>query len=324
MNRRIDTLIKQAKVLLSTRQGRNAVTFAVFLLIATIFWFMMTLNDEVQRDYTIPIKIIDLPDDVTLIEEAPALSVTVKDSGRNLIKYDWGKDPELYLKFSDFTLADGNTLTLTRQGIKSKLRAMFSGTTQFSYVNPDSLVVGFTSQPGVRMPVVADIDVQSSPRHIIFGQRRIIPDSITLYSSHGIPSNIVSVTTSPIAARGLSDTTTYQLKITVPNGMRAVPDVVSIEIPVEPLIQRTIDLDITTIGVPDGKSLVLFPPNVVITTLVPMSMYNDNSMLPKVVADYRDTNSSTNTVKLKLINIPDFMQSTSITPKSVEYVVDNR
>lgn len=323
MNPGIKHLKEKATELLHTRQGRNALTFGIFLIIATLFWFLMTLNDEVQRDYSIPVEIADLPDDITLLSDnGQTISVTVKDKGRNLIKYDWGKDPHLTLRFSDFNVIDETRLILTEQGVKTMVRDLFGNSSQIAYIKPDSLVLRYTSRPGVRLPVYADIDVQASPQHIVHGAIVIEPDSVTLYAPQGIPSDIVSVRTDAIAARGVTDTTTYELSLNTLAGMRAIPDKVKVTVPVEPLITKSVNAEIKAVNVPSGYNLLAFPANVQVSFLIPMSLYNSDSFAPVATIDFRDVREGQNSLKVRLGSVPDFYRSVSVSPKEVEYVVE--
>lgn len=323
MNPEIKHIKDKASEMLHTIKGKNALTFGVFLIIATVFWFLMTLNDDVQRDYSIPIKIVDLPDDITLLSDSEqTINVTVKDKGRNLIKYDWGKDPKLTLRFSDFNTIDENRLVIDEQGVKTMVRDLFGNSSQIPYIKPDSIVIRYTSRPGVRLPVFADIDVQASPQHIVHGQIIIEPDTVTLFAPQGIPSNIVSVRTDAIAARGVTDTTTYELSLNTIAGMRAIPGKVKVTVPVEPLISKSVNAEIKAVNVPKGYNLLAFPSSIALNFLIPMSQYNSDSFTPTVTVDYRDVKEGVNTLKVKLARVPDYYRSTSISPKEVEYVVE--
>ena len=48
--------------MLRTAKGRNILTFLVFLAISTIFWFLLALNDDVQENYGLPVKLEDFPE----------------------------------------------------------------------------------------------------------------------------------------------------------------------------------------------------------------------------------------------------------------------
>ena len=314
---------QKARQVASTRQGKNALTFIIFLFVAAFFWLLMTLNDEVERDYTVKVVINDMPDDITLLTEAaPSIGVTVKDHGRSLLRYDWGKSPRLKLDFSDFELLGDDRLVLREQRMKSMLRDLFSASTQIAYVKPDSLVVLYTSRPGEKLPVRINVDVQASPQHIIYGPITVSPDSVTVVAAQGIPSSVVSVSTEQIAARGLSDTTVYELSLAVPKGMRALPQKVKVTVPVEPLITKTVNVKVTAINQPAGFNLLPFPSAVEMTYLMPMSTYSASGFTPTATIDFRDYNPARPTIPVKIGRIPDYVRSASIVPTEVEYVVE--
>ena len=94
--------------------GRNALTFFVFLLISTVFWFLMALNDEVQRDFRVPVALVDFPENVTIISGATAsVNVTVKDKESSLMKFAWGGRPLLRLHYDEFLKSGEHSLVFS-------------------------------------------------------------------------------------------------------------------------------------------------------------------------------------------------------------------
>lgn len=99
----IKALLSKIKQKATSGRGRSIFTFLIFLLISTIFWFMMTLNETIQRDYRLPIEIAEIPAGTTFITSPPQyIDVSVKDKGRALIKYDWGNPPKVRIRYRDF------------------------------------------------------------------------------------------------------------------------------------------------------------------------------------------------------------------------------
>lgn len=321
---KLQDLKHRVVTLAQSSRGHKAITYAIFLLISTMFWFMMTLNDEVQRDYAVEIDVAELPTDITLLSDiTPTVNLSVKDKGRAFVKYDLGKKPRLKLKFSDFRLTDDNRLILSSQKLKSAVRELFGSNSQIVFMSPDSISVKFTSNPGVKLPVYANVDIQASPQHIVHGKIILEPDSVTLYAAQGIPSSIVSLKTSRLSARELTDTTSYTLTIETPPGMRAVPDKITAKVPVEPLISKSRDTEIATVNVPSGIKLIPFPSNIKITYLLPMSLYNNELTLPEAIIDYNDIKHGSSSIPVRLSFTPDYYQSTTISPQQVEYVIEN-
>lgn len=107
---------------LNSRNGRNTLTFIVFLLIATLFWFLMSLNDDVQRDYDLPVSIDGLPADMTLLTNEGAVpvsvNVSVRDKGANQLSRKF-KSNILKIDYRDFTDKENNRLTLTESQLNN-------------------------------------------------------------------------------------------------------------------------------------------------------------------------------------------------------------
>ncbi|MDE7119568.1 MAG: hypothetical protein K2O10_03070, partial [Muribaculaceae bacterium] len=55
-------IIETIKEGLRTVKGRNALTFFIFLLISAVFWVLMALNDEVQHDYKLQLRLAGFPE----------------------------------------------------------------------------------------------------------------------------------------------------------------------------------------------------------------------------------------------------------------------
>ena len=50
---------------------RNVITYGVCLIIATVLWFLNTLNKEYTTELTYPIRYTDLPKGKLLVSEPP-------------------------------------------------------------------------------------------------------------------------------------------------------------------------------------------------------------------------------------------------------------
>ena len=63
-----------------SEQGHNILLYLFFVVISFIFWMLMTLNNEVEKDYRVIVNVNDLPDSVTFVNDYPSvIRVKVKD-----------------------------------------------------------------------------------------------------------------------------------------------------------------------------------------------------------------------------------------------------
>ena len=82
---------------------RTALNYLVFVFISFIFWVFISLNNSMQYDMEIPIKINSIPDSTTIISDIPErVNVSVKDKGNALLKFIIGETPTLNIKFNDY------------------------------------------------------------------------------------------------------------------------------------------------------------------------------------------------------------------------------
>ena len=206
---------------LRTTTGRNVLTFMVFFLISTVFWFLLALNDEVQKDYRIPLKLEDFPRDMTIISgNVPVINVTVKDKGSALAKFSWGATPSLKLRYENFSRLADNHLLLSESQLNSAMRGIFGNSASIVAVRPDSLHLSYTTNPGIPVRVIVDADVSTLPQYEVFGTPRISTDSVLLYSNLKSRLKVKELYTYPITLTELSDTTTVEVRLKVPKRPR--------------------------------------------------------------------------------------------------------
>ena len=254
--------------------GRNALTFFVFLLISTVFWFLMALNDEVQRDFRVPVALVDFPENVTIISGATAsVNVTVKDKESSLMKFAWGGRPLLRLHYDEFLKSGEHSLVFSVNQLNSAVRGVFGPTATILAVRPDSLRLEYTGNPGVRTRVRMDVDAHTQPQCVRYGAITMSPDSVMLFSNSNELYAVGELRTAPVVLRDLADTTVVEARLVVPEGMRAIPSTVRLTIPVEPLVSKTRRGELQVADAPSGHRLVPFPSVVEVSFLMPKSLY---------------------------------------------------
>lgn len=308
---------------LRTTAGRNVLTFLVFLVISTIFWFLMALNDEIQKDYKVPLRLEEFPKNMTIISgNVPTVSVTIKDKGSALAKFAWGAKPVLKLRYDQFSRPSDYHLLLNEAQLNSALRGIFGTSASIVAVRPDSLHLYYTTNPGIPVKVIVDADITTLPQYEAFGAPKISTDSVLLYSNQKERLQIKELPTAPISLSRLSDTTTVEVSILVPEGMKAVPSTVKVTFPIEPLVTKTRKLKIEPVNVPGGIRLIPFPAIVEATYLLPKSTYSAANSSLRATVDYNDITSGKQTIPVRLSGVPPFYQSARLATPEVEFLIE--
>lgn len=296
--------------------------FAVFVVIAGVFWTVMALNDTVSADLDVRIDITGVPDTVTFINDPPSvIHVTVRDRGASLARRKFMQTPVLHFSFAEY--ASDGYLRVSQSALTSHVRALFGSNASFNITSADSISLMYTSAPAKTVPVKINADVTTALGKVLNGKPRASVREIKIYSSRDILDTIFYVNTAKIVRRGLADPVTLQVKLCPIKGVKMVPSTIDVTIPVEPLENRRTAVDISVVNVPKGESLVLFPAKAEVSYLVPMSMRDDSRAPFRVIADYASLNSAADThIRLRLASpLPAGVTDAQLEQDSVEFTI---
>lgn len=305
---------------LRSQRGRNVIVFSVFLLIASFLWCVIALNDEGQADFRMPVRMIHVPDSVTVVSAVPQyVSVGVNARGSQLLKYSWSKPPFFDIDFRAFR--DGSYLRLTDTDLKSIARQALGGL-QVSVVSLDSLRISFTSRPPVILPVRLDCSVTPGPQVSLAGKPVLSTDSVKVYVAGHHSVDVSSISTEPIRLQSIDESVTRRVRLIAPPFCRVIPDSVEVTVKVEPLIFKTRRIPIQSINVPPGEKLVTFPSQIDVMYMIPVSDYLETAPRISVIADYNSISPSTGKVRLKIAEASDDLQNVHLASDSAEYIIE--
>ncbi|MDE6526469.1 MAG: hypothetical protein K2L75_04365 [Muribaculaceae bacterium] len=316
------SILRYCIIALRSQRGRDTMMFLLFIVISCLLWAVMSLNDEKQYDLRLPMRITNVPDSVTLISPGPeALSVSIRAKGTQLMKMTVGRMPTVNVDFRAFR-SDGN-VHLSSTDLKGLVRNATGGS-QVSVVYPDSLILPYTTNKGIRVPVRLDYKVTAGSQSALTGRPRMSPDSVLLFVTASQPDRATAVSTEPIRMLGIDKNTTQRVKLIAPEGSRLIPDSIDVSFEVEPLIFKSRKVVIEPVNVPEGTKLITFPAQIDVFFMVPASGSRQGENHFRVVADYRTIkhNSGSKNVKLSLINVPSSFQNVHLSADSAEYIIE--
>lgn len=316
------TVISRIEAALRSRRGKDVLLYLMFVAVAFVFWVFLALDTERQRDFDVPLELQEIPDSVTIIGTMPPdLSVSVKGKDSQLLRFMWGKQSAVKFKWAD--ISSDNVLLLSHTKLDTRLRDYFGPAVQIVSFRPDSIRLLYTTQPGVRVKLNVQADIHTNLQYIVSGPVTANVDSVTLYSTVDLPHSLQMVSTEPLVKSGLKDTARYEVKIKPIEGVRIIPDKVTVTVPVEPLIARKRTLRIEPTNLPEGVTLVTFPSTVEVTYLVPMSAYNDEYPI-RAFVDYNDTHMPGSKLPVILTGLPPMLRNVSKSTDNVDYIIENQ
>lgn len=319
---KIAEYIERWRQIKKTVYYHNFMVFLVFVAVSAIFWFILALNDNSQTDLDVELKIVNIPQNVTFIADAPTIiHANVRDKGTNLMRKSVLKKPVMQINFNDY--AKEGVFRMSASEINVAMRNIFGTSAQISSLSLDSIRLPYTTNPGKTVHLIIDADVTPSFQSIINTEPYATTGSeITIYGDSEIIDTITSVRTEKIIRKNLSESVEINAGILPIKGVRMVPDNVKIIIAVEPLVMKHSTVEIIPQNVPQGESLLLFPAKAEVSYFAPMSQFDDVAKDIIVVADYlsiADTNSDK--IKIYVESSPEQYVNLKLSVDSVEYTI---
>ena len=307
-----------------TKEGfHRAMLFISFVLVSSLFWLILSLNDNMTHSVDISVKVENIPDSVTFINDLPpSVQVTVKDKGTNLVRVAMLNQLHVNFNFRDF--ANKGVFAVSRQEFSQALKSLLGNSAQVTSTSVDSLFSYYTTGKGRRIPIVVNADITAAPGYMISGLPMPTQKSVLVYSNTPMADTILRVYTKPIVRRNLSETIEVDVDLRRIPDVRFEPENVHVVIPVEPLVKKESVIPISVDKVPEGKNLLLFPNNVKVVYYIPMSLYSSDLVPVEVFVDYNDVGKySGNNLPLKLSVVEDYVEGAKVLADSVEYTVQN-
>ena len=321
MGHKLETAREKWRQLKGTSTFHDFVLFLIFVAISALFWVILALNDSAQDSFNVKISIVNCPDSVTFISDVPEkMHVTVRDKGTTLWRNHY-RHPSINVNFEEY--ASKGMLRYSRNDILTSLKSAFGSSSQIISMSLDSITLDYTMSKGKRVPVVIRENVMAASGSVIEGVLRAKPSNVLVYGEQSVIDTIHKVVTDLITLKELTETTVVDVSLQKIKGARIMPSVISVTVPVEPLVRKEALITITPVNVPTGESLLLFPSKVPVEYYVAMSrLGDDDDPNIELLVDYHDIKSMHNDkLRVSVVSYPERLQNLSLKNDSVEFTI---
>ena len=321
------TLLRIVRNILFSTANKEFLIFLFFLALSGIFWLFITLDEHYEHEILLPIDIVGIPSDVMMTsDETDTLHVTISDGGMVLFSYLYG-DALQHASANFKSYDQGNGTGVVNAGeLKRLVSKRLNTSSKIVSIKPEKLKFFYNTGDSKRVPVHWSGRV--IPEHLYFiSQVRYTPDSVTVYATPDRLDSISTVYTEPLNYAGFRDTLSVDCQLQKLEGVKMVPDRVSVgfftDVPTEESID---DIPVVGINMPEGKVLRTFPAKVSVRFVTGVSVYR--SLKPSdflVVADYNSIKSHpSEKCELTLKKVPDGISRAALTTRQVDYLIEEQ
>ena len=308
---------------------KDVITFLFFLLFSFILWYMNTSSDdEIEKNYVIYTKYVGIPENIYIEEKLPDhIKYTLRGKRKELNKYK--QSDTITINLSNYLSSEeskvNNKVDISFLEIINTFIAKKTSELTPTETQPLSFSSAFKILNTKNVPILLKENIKVESQYIFVDSIKIIPNNITILGPQSSLDTIQAIYVKP-----LHDTYNKSNKITseliIPNPFVInTNNNVEISLLIDKSTEKSFDIPITLINVPENINIRTFPTSINIKFSV--SIQNYNNVLPSMFEANIDYNTISNVSKTtQKVNIQYnsniYITNLTSTPKEVEYVIE--
>ena len=318
---------RKIRIFLLRKESREFLIFLFFVFVSASFWLLQTLDDHYETEFSVPLKLKNVPEDVVITSDLPSdLRVTVSDRGTVLINYMLGRTfYPVVVNFDEY--ADGTSayVRVPYTDVMKKVTMQLNTSTTLVSMKPDTL--GFVCAKGIakKIPVKLDGTVAAARKYYI-SDIRFQPDSVVVYAPKAVLDTIHAAYTIPVELKDVSDTLRNQVALKHVYGAKFVPNVSDLTVLTDMYAEKTVEVPVTGVGFPAGKVLRTFPSKVQVTFQVGLNRFKEvNAIDFAVEVDYKNLpTDGSSKLKPVLRQWHPAVSHIRISPAELDYLIEQQ
>lgn len=321
--RSVRNILKAVRNFLFSGLNKEFLIFLFFLALSGAFWLLMTLNETMEREFKIPVRLSGVPRNAVITGELPdTVRVTVRDKGFTLVTYDFRP---LVFRFSNYADEDEGKGVIPLTDVQKQVLSQMYGSSKLLQVKPGAFDFYFTYGTSKKVPVVFRGKITTSKSYYL-AHTEFYPSMVTVYANKQQLDKLQTVEIEPFNYRNLQDTIRQAVKIRKIRGVKIVPPTVRLSVYPDVLTEEAIEVPITAINMPPGMVLRTFPSKVTVRFTIGASLFRTiKPNLFKVVVDYEELAANpSDKCTLQLRSVPRSVSKASLEIDRVDYLLEQQ
>ncbi len=321
--RSVRNILKAVRNFLFSGLNKEFLIFLFFLALSGAFWLLMTLNETMEREFKIPMRLSGVPRNAVITGELPdTVRVTVRDKGFTLVTYDFRP---LVFRFSNYADEDEGKGVIPLTDVQKQVLSQMYGSSKLLQVKPGAFDFYFTYGTSKKVPVVFRGKITTNKSYYL-AHTEFYPSMVTVYANKQQLDKLQTVEIEPFNYRNLQDTIRQAVKIRKIRGVKIVPSTVRLSVYPDVLTEEAIEVPITAINMPPGMVLRTFPSKVTVRFTIGASLFRTiKPNLFKVVVDYEELAANpSDKCTLQLRSVPRSVSKASLEIDRVDYLLEQQ
>ncbi len=310
---------------ISLPSTKEALIFLFFVVISTFFWFLYTLSKPYEAEVSIPVSYRNIPEQYLITGALPKeINLTLKGMGINLLFAKFDLKDTLKIDMSKRFDEKGENFLIPYQELRQHVTDSISMSFSVQDFSPREITVNFERLQSKRLPVVLPEEVNLAQQYVLKGAINLTPDSVMVYASQEILSQMSEVRLKSLQLPALVKTTSRTIEIQPVANVRYHPKQVQVDIPVEMATEKALELPVMGVNFPSDVQLRTFPATVEVRFLVGLSLFEQITEKDiQVYLDYKTLISNgEEKQQLNYYTSKPGISNLKIIPDAVEYIME--
>ena len=306
--------------------NKEFLIFLFFMCLSGIFWLLMTLNETYEMEFRIPVRVVNIPNNVVLTsQETDTVRVTIRDKGLTLVSYQYGEGIRpIIFNFKSYAKSS-SSFVIPLADIQRMLYQQLPASTKITAIKADRLEFFFNYGECKKVPIEWSGRVVPEDMYFI-SDVQYAPDSVTVYSTRDKLDSIKVIHTEQLNYTNFRDTLNITCRPKTMKGVKVVPSSVKIRFITDVLTEESVDnIPIIGINMPEGKVLRTFPSKVSVRFVTGVRQFKKLS--PKdfyVIVDYDEIKKHpTEKCNVILQRYPTVVSKATLNLNQVDYLIEN-
>ncbi|MCM1372067.1 MAG: YbbR-like domain-containing protein [Bacteroides sp.] len=308
-------------------RGRDMLLFAFFFVVSLGFWLLQKLNDTFETSIRVPLELVGVPDGTFITSPLPSeVVVTVRDRGTNLFRYMQRSKALTPIRL-DFSVYDNGSaaskIAVPLTDIQRAFQQQMLSSTQVQQLRPSKFEFHYNRGVCRRLPVKYTGSVYTVQQNYL-QNISISPDSVMVYAPSAMLDTMQYAYTVRHDVTDLKKTTTYNIPISSPAGVKTVPESIQMTAQVDYYTEQTVSVPVVGLNFPADIRLRTFPTKVTVKYRVGAS--NAKKIKPDsfvLVATYEELyNNDKQKFALQLKSVPPGVSNVRIYPREIDYLLE--
>ena len=296
--------------------------FLFFIGLSSIFWLITKFSNSYSQAILFNIQFKDIPPTVVLDKEIKnQIKISLQASGFQLFWYSLFVST-IELSLSQAQLENGKG-TIFFNRYSDEIQEIFNGVNVLN-IDPASLIFDYSMLAEKKIPIYLESNIQYKLGYSNWLEIRLDPDSIVVRGAKYMLDTLNYIYTKPLLLENVSSSFEKQIGFKKIKSLDYLVKKTKVIAEVRQFTDKTINIPINIVNIPDSIKLKLFPEYATVTFTV--SFEEINLFKPadfSIVCDFKVIQKNTDIKKIPIWvkKQPKRIKNIKLSPLEVEYLI---